>query len=296
MSFSRRLQQAAVKSSGAAPATPYPDSTNTGPAATTVFDNNGGSGWAPADFYGSASGTTWDGYIINCTYPMEFPAGDAGKTITFKNCVFNDGGVYWMVLNDVGMPNLIFDHCEFAGVGAANSANDAALNGSNMTLRYCNIHSCGDGMKIGSNIVFEYNWVHDLYVTGSSHNDGIQSLGTAGNGTEGSGAYIYHNFFDASNGATCITLSTGSASDMRDVLTEDNLLSCNGYSINGGYAAGVDTLSKVSDLVYRNNKLKNGTYLDGGGYPFTSTDSPVVVTGTTWYDGPNAGQPVWAGQ
>lgn len=273
--------------SGGGGSTVYPDATSTGPAASTSLDNNGGSGWAPADFYGSTDGAVWDGYIINCTYPMEFPAGDAGKTITFKNCVINDGGVYWMVLNDVGVPNLIFDHCEFAGVGASNSANDAALNGDNIIVRYCNIHSCGDGAKIGSNVVFEYNWIHDLYVTGTSHNDGIQSLGTGGNGTEGSGARIYQNFFDASNGATCITLSTGSASDMRDVLVEDNLFYCNGYAVNGGYAAGVDDVNKVSDIVYRNNKIKNGSFQPA----LTSVDSPVTVTGTTWYDGPNAGTP-----
>ena len=282
--FVRRLQRVPVKGGTSAP---YPSVSNTGPTSGTVLDDNGGSGWAPANFYGCADGTVWNGYVINCSYPIEFPAGDAGKTITFRNCTINDGGVYWMVLNDLGVPHLIFDHCEFIGAGAANPANDAALNGDNITVQYCNIHSCGDGAKIGSRVVYEYNYIHDLYVTGTSHNDGIQSLGTAGNGSEGSGALIYHNFFDASNGATCITLSTGSASDMRDVLVEDNLLYCNGYAVNGGYSAGVDNVSKVSDIVYRNNKIKYGSFTPA----LTSVDSPVVVTGTTWYDGPNAGQP-----
>ncbi len=258
----------------------YPNAANTG--TTGILS----SGWFPYDFYGSADGAIWEGYQISCTAPMEHPSGDAGKTITYRNCKFIDAGVYWMVLNENGA-NLVFEDCTFQGT-RTNPANDAAVNGSNLTLRRCNIFDTGDGMKIGNNILMEDCWIHDLYTREESHNDSIQSLGTSGNGTEGSGATFRHNFFDAFNGATCITLSTGSAAAMRDILVEDNLFYCNGVSVNGGYQSGVDDVSKVSNIIYRNNKAKAGCYTP----VFTSTDSPVVVSGTTWYDGPNAGLPV----
>jgi hypothetical protein len=261
----------------------YPDAGNTGvPAGTTLS-----TGWFQYDFYGSPDGKIWDGYDITCVAPLEFPTSDNGKTITFRNCRFRDGGVYWLVLNDNAV-NVVFEHCTFLGMGLDNAANDAALNGSNITMRYCDVSHTGDGMKIGSSVLVENSYFHDLTVTSSSHNDCVQSLGTGGNGTEGSGATFRHCTFDASNGATCVTLSTGSADSMKDLLFEDCLLSCDGIAITGGYQAGTDVLSKVSDIVYRNNKVKAGSHTP----VFTSIDSPVVVTGTTWYDGPNAGNPV----
>lgn len=270
---------------GYIPAAPagYPDASNSGvPSGTSLS-----TGWHQYDFYGLADGTVITARDITCTAPLEHPAGDAGKTITYRNCHFHDGGVYWMVLNQNGA-KLIFDHCTFEGVGANNSANDAAVNGSDLTLTGCNIFGTGDGLKIGSSVVIEDTWIHDLYVQAESHNDCLQSLGTGGNGTEGSGATVRHSTLDASNGATCITLSTGSADSMKDILVEDCLLWCDGISVTGGYDAARDVLSKVSDIVYRDNKVKYPSHTP----VFTSVDSPVVVTGTTWYDGPNAGLPV----
>ena len=260
----------------------YPDASNAGvPAGTSLA-----TGYNQSTGYGVASGTVILARDITCNAPMEHPAGDAGKTITYRNCRFTDGGVYWMVLGERGV-KLVFDHCTFRGVGASNPANDAALNGSDITLIGCDIYNTGDGVKIGSRVVIQDTWIHALYVQAESHNDSVQSMGTAGNGAEGSGARIVHNTLDASNGATCITLSTGSAESMRDILVEDNLFACNGVSVTGGYDAGRDSLSKVSNIIYRNNKLKQGSHTP----VFTSVDSPVVVSGTTWFDGPNAGLP-----
>lgn len=254
---------------------------NTGvPSGTTLSTN-----WEPGDFYGSNNGAVWTAYQIDCTYPMEFPLGDAGKTIKFKNCLIVDGGVYWTVLNERGV-KLIFEDCTFQGVGASNPANDALLNGSDITLIRCNIYGGGDGMKIASRNVIQDCFIHDLYVRPESHNDCIQSLGTSGNGTEGSGLLMTGTTLDASNGATCITLSTGSATDMRDILVEGNLLYSNGVCVNGGYQSGVDDPNKVSNIIYRDNWAK---------YPspmpiFTSVDAPVVSSGTRWFNGPDQGE------
>ena len=257
-----------------ASAADYPNSTNTGHSGTLS------TGWVQSDFYGSASGAVFTGLDIVCNAPMSFPTSDTGKTFTFRNCRFTDGGVYWLVLNENAV-NLVFEDCTFIGMGINNTANDAAINGSNMTLRRCDISQTGDGMKIGSSILVEDTWIHDLTVTASSHNDCVQSLGTAGGGVIGAGATFRHNFMDASNGATCVTLSTGAATDMRDLLFEDNLFACNGFSVTGGYEAGVDDPAKVSNIIYRSNKIKYGSYAPA----FTSVDSPVVVVGTlTWYD------------
>lgn len=258
--------------------TGYPDATTTGVAPGTTLST----GWFHNSFYGSPTGAVIEGRAIVCDSSLEHPTSDNGKTITYRNCRFT-GGAYWLVWNNDNPVHLIFEHCTFIGGG------DASLAASNVTLRYCDISGGGDGLKIGSAVVIENSFIHDLVVTPTSHNDCIQSLGTAGTGAEGSGLRITHSTLDGSNGEFCMTMSTGSASEMRDILVEDTLLLYQGnIAISGGYQNGTDSPSKVSNVIYRNNKIKAGS-----GLPvFTAVDSPVVVTGTTWLDGPNAGQPI----
>jgi hypothetical protein len=91
-----------------------------------------------------------------------------------------------------------------------------------------------------------------------------------------------------------VILSTGSADQIRDVLIENNLMRGGVYSVYGGYQAGTDTLSKISNIVIRNNAFSTTLYPYGGSSgPFTSVDAPAVShTGNYWFDGPNAGEAI----
>jgi hypothetical protein len=273
--------EASLGFSTASPSTGWPDAESTGAHGTLS------AGWDQYDFYGATDGQVFENYEINITAPMEFDASHAGRVITFRNCIFLDGGVYRLVLNEHGAI-LVFEDCTFICGGADNPANAEALNGSDITTLRCNIYNGGDGIKAGVNVKIYDTWIHDLYTQEGSHNDCVQIMGTQGDGTEGSGVHIRGSRLDAQNGATCITLSTGSAWGMKDILVEENLLYCNGIAVTGGYQAGVDNPDKVSNIIYRDNKVK----YPSGSPIFTSVDSPVVVTGTTWFDGPNAGEAV----
>lgn len=66
-----------------------------------------------------------------------------------------------------------------------------------------------------------------------------------------------------------------------------------GARIKGIAALGVDQLSKVSNIAITNNKFTTVVHPRSGAFgPLTSVSSPVVVTGNTWADGPNAGRPM----
>lgn len=276
----------------------HPTTSNVGLAGvgwtTANLNTNGGAGWRGYDFYGAANGTVFTGYDIHANGSvMEFPSSDAGKTITFRRCRIyagpdGDPWAYWGVLNENGV-NLVFEDCDMFG------GQDSIISGSSYILRRCRVHGGGDGLKwAGSGVVIEDSYI-DAYIDPSNpdpHADGAQTLGCSGGGVVGAGGTLRHNtFWMPAESTSCVILSTGSADQIRDVLIEDNLFRGGVYSVYGGYQSGVDTLSKVSNIIVRDNAFSTTLYASGGSSgPLTSVDSPAVShTGNTWYDGPNAG-------
>lgn len=253
------------------PSTGFPDATNTGVPAGVVLTPYTG----PARI---TTPTVIDGKHI--TVPLVITA--SAGTVTIKNSLLASDG-YWLILNDEGAKLTVTD-CELDGLG--NRSGDSAVAGYNKTIRRCNIHSTVDGLKIGSNDAVEDSYIHDLVVTADSHNDGVQSLGS-------DNVVIRHNTIVLKEGATsAILLSTGSADSMKHIRIEDNLLGGGAFTVYGGYEAGRDTLSKVSDVVITGNRITTSIHARGGAYgPFTSVDSPAVtMSGNVWHDGPKAGQ------
>lgn len=216
------------------------------------------------------------------TYPITIAAGR--NNVTFRRCKFQMQA-FWHILTDEGATGLLVEDCEFDGMD--DSGNDSAVSGYNYTLRRVNIHHTVDGIKIGSNSTIEDSFIHDLCREGSDpHNDGIQSLGT-------NASTIRGNTIIVPNGSTsAIILSTGSASAMKNVLIENNILGGGAYTVYGGYQAGVDNINKVSNIRIINNRISTRIFPKGGYYgPFTSVSAPVVLTGNVWHDGPKIGQP-----
>jgi len=254
-------------------ATGFPSASTTGvPAGTVLSAYTGGSKI-------TAAGTTITGKTI--TTPIEL--GPVAHNTTFRNCLFKMQA-FWHVLNEQGATNLQIIDCEFDGM--KDSGNDCAVSGGNYTLTRVNIHDTVDGLKVGSNVVVQDSYIHDLYITANSHNDGMQSLGTTS-------LTVRHNTIIVKDGATsCVILSTGSASDMRNVLIDNNLLAGGAFTVYGGYQSGSDVQSRVSNIAITNNRISTQIFARGGAYgPFTSVDSPVVMSGNVWHDGTKAGQP-----
>ncbi len=204
--------------------------------------------------------------------------------VTIKNsliastCFFN-------VLSDDGSTGIKLTDVEIDGRN--NTTSDSAVNGGGYTCLRCNIHGTVDGFKAGTDVTIKDSWIHDLAMTADSHNDGVQSLGTTR-------LTITGNTIVLADGATsAVILSTGSASDMRNISITDNLLGGGAFTVYGGYQAGTDAKAKVSNIAITDNRFSTKIHPKSGAYgPLTSDDSPVVATGNTWADGPNAGKPL----
>lgn len=269
--FSRRLQK--TYSEPTTGSSDYPNATNTGVPSGTILTNYTG----PSTI--TTAGTVIDSKII--TYGLDIQANN----VTIRNCLIQVDDAFFVILSDNGNTGFLIEDCEIDG--GDNTSGDSAVGGYNYTIRRCNIHSLVDGLKVGTNTIVQDCYIHDLSMFQDSHNDGIQCLGTTS-------LQILHNTIIVEDGATsAIILSTGSASDMRNILIDDNLMGGGAFTVYGGYQAGVDQLSKVSNIQITNNVFTTQIFPNSGAFgPLTSRSSPVVVSGNTWYDGPNAGQTI----
>ena len=272
---------AAVPEPAAAPTTD-PD-----PAPSTGFPSSASTGVRPGTSLSAYTGPsiiTRDGTVIDSkkiTSCLVIKADD----VTIKNSLLQSGGCFFNVLSDDGNKGLELTDVEIDGLG--NTTGDAAIGGGGYSCLRCDIHGTTDGAKAGDNVVFRDSYIHDLAMTGESHNDGIQSLGT-------DSLQIVHNTIVTPKGSTsAIILSTGSADQMRNVKIDNNLLGGGAYTVYGGYLAGTDSLSKIGNISITNNRFTTQVYPKSGAYgPLTSVSDPVNVSGNTWYDGPNAGKSV----
>jgi hypothetical protein len=256
----------------AAPAA-FPDATNTGvPAGTTLTAYAG-----PMTI--TTAGTVIDSKRITGCIVIK------ANNVTISRSLLQSNGCFFNVLSDNGNTGLKLTDVEIDGQN--NVTGDSAINGGGFTCLRCDIHGTLDGIKAQSNVVVQDSYIHDLAMTADSHNDGIQSLGTTS-------LQIRHNTIVVKDGATsAVILSTGSASDMRNVAIDSNLLGGGAFTVYGGYQAGTDTLSKVSNIAVTNNRFTTQIFPRSGAYgPLTSTSSPVVVSGNVWHDGPNVSKPV----
>ena len=244
--------------------------------------NTGTSGTLTA--YSGGSYLQTDGQVIENKLVTQGLVIQANN-ITIRNCKFASNGYYWLVLNEWGAgTNLLIEDCEFDGMQAA----DSCINAFNATIRRCNVYGGYDGIKAGSGVLIEDCYIHDPAILGADpHCDGIQCLGT-------NSLTIRHNTITMPVGSTsCVILSTSSADVMQNVLIDNNKMAGGVYSVYAGYQAGSDDISKVANISVTNNKFSTQFFANGGSSgAITSRDSPVVVTGNVWYDGPNAGTPV----
>ena len=289
-------QLAAMGTPGAAPSptappTPPSPSPSPKPAQPTAAD---GAPAGPAST-GVPDGTTLTAYTGPSTITAAGTVIDAKKittclvikadNVTIKNSLLQAGGCFFNVLSDDGSTGLTLTDVEIDGQN--NKTGDSAVSGGGYTCLRCDVHGTIDGFKAGTDVTIKDSWIHDLAMTADSHNDGIQSLGTTKLAITG-------NTIVLADGATsAVILSTGSASDMRNITISGNLLGGGAFTVYGGYAAGTDTKSKISNIAITDNRFSTKIHPTSGAFgPLTSTDAPVSVSGNTWADGPDAGRSV----
>ncbi|GAA3579194.1 hypothetical protein GCM10022197_40850 [Microlunatus spumicola] len=256
------------------------------PAPSNGFPDAGSTGvptGVSLSAYTGPSTITRDGTVIDgkkITSCLVIKADD----VTIKNSLLQSGQCFFNVLSDEGNTGLTLTDVEIDGQG--NTGGDSAINGGGYTCLRCDIHGTVDGLKAQSGVVVRDSFIHDLAQSRDSHNDGIQTLGTTS-------LKILHNRIVIGGSATsAIILSTNAADQIRNVQIDGNLLGGGAYTVYGGYDSP-SVAGKVSNIAITNNRFTTAIFAKSGAFgPLTSADSPVVVSGNTWYDGPNAGQTV----
>ncbi|TFC07184.1 hypothetical protein E3O42_00100 [Cryobacterium adonitolivorans] len=202
----------------AAPAVAAPAQSGTWPtAATTGYP--AGTNLKPSDgITVTTDGAVYDGVEFNGDVTIE------ANNVTIRNSKVN-GRI------DIRAPyaNLLVQRVEIAGPGAGYTTKYPGIGYDNFTADGVNIHGWGDGAMFDSNVTIKNSWIHDIPVSGDSHNQAILSLG-------GPNFTIVNNRLDAGNeGNFTAALSFLNQWDaFTNTLVQGNLFNGGGYCVYGG--------------------------------------------------------------
>lgn len=191
----------------------YPDATNTGVPSGVALTPSG-------SITVTTNGAIIDGLDISGQIVVN------ADNVTIRNCRITSSDYYPI---DYARAGLLIEDCEIIGTADAVTA---AVSFDNYTIRRCNIGGTTDGLKANSDVVIEDCYIHDLRVSGGSHNDGIQSTG-------GSNVTVRHNTIDTGDAGVAIQFGS---SDTGWLVT-DNLIHSSGWAFNGGAGTSNDTFT-----------------------------------------------------
>ena len=141
------------------------------------------------------------------------------ENVTVRN-VWVYGTGPWTVFVEEGSATF-----EYVEIGHPDFPGERGIGGDNVTARYLDIHHVEDGIKLDSNSLYEYVYVHDLdTLAAGPHADAVQADGGAKN------SVIRNSFLDSTG-----PLGTGSASIIlkSDLGPIDNIRIEDTY-LNGG--------------------------------------------------------------
>ncbi|GAB3152397.1 hypothetical protein GCM10027290_43000 [Micromonospora sonneratiae] len=139
--------------------------------------------------------------------------------------------------------NLVVEDVEING----NRKGSTAVCCADYTLRRVNIHSVGDGPRLGDRTNVVDSWIHDLTRVGNSHNDSLQTTG-------GADIVVRHNRLDTYNASTRDPMNACLMIGSTIVPLVDNLLFEGNYCNGGNYSIGIRTDLTASNVVIRDNK------------------------------------------
>jgi hypothetical protein len=162
-----------------------------------------------------------------------------------------------------GFRNAVIEDTEIDGLGSGST--NAAVGFENYTLRRVNIHNIGEGPHMGTDVLIEDSYVHDLASCDICHNDAIQSSGALN-------VVLRHNtFINDAMGKNAVVRIATEQSDSNNFLVENNLLDGGNYAVQVrsqgyGFPKGVRVI---------NNRIVP-TWRFG---PFDITDGTIQASG-----------------
>ena len=212
-----------------------PDASNTGvPSGVTLA--------ASGSITASTAGQVIEGKLFNGGQ-----VAVAASNVIIRKCKFAGNGSSSCAVT-IRSGNVTIEDCEFSG-----GYDDAAVIGANYKLLRCDISGMpSDGLKIGSNVLIEKNWLHDFRPVSGAHGDGAQIQDGVTN------VIIRGNHIDCGTGtgfnAALFLCPDFGPNTNGPLMVEDNLLGGGGftmYCVDGGNGK-----YRISNITIRNNKFK----------------------------------------
>ncbi|MCE7006464.1 hypothetical protein LWC34_27080 [Kibdelosporangium philippinense] len=195
----------------------YPDASNTG--------------WQPTGVKLTTAG-------VNLTADAEFQINEPGAVIDGKDirgCVSikaNNVKIkrsrvrcdsYFPIRVYDGFKGAVIEDTEIDGLNSGTT--NAAVGFDHYTLRRVNIHSLGEGPHMGTNVLIENSYVHDLASCDICHNDAIQSSGALN-------VVLRRNtFINDATGKNAVVRIATEQGDSKNFLIEDNLLAGGNFAV-----------------------------------------------------------------
>lgn len=172
----------------------------------------------------------------------------AANNVTIRNTlVRTDTPTYPIHVTD-GVTGALIEHVEVDNMGSTGKG--IYFDGGSGTVRYANIHSAEDGIRISADdVTVEYSYIHDLFRHEGGHHDSIQIRRGDDITLRGNNLQIYVASTDDPMNAALQIGSLVGDDPISNLLVEDNLMNGGNFTINGGGRGEVDS------AVYRGNRF-----------------------------------------
>ena len=219
-------------------------------------------------------GTVVDGLDITGTLEI------SADNVTVRRTRIRSDGDNWVVVwIEEGRTGIVIEDCEIDGLGKSGWPDGGAtgIQGEGVTVRRCDIHHVSDGMKSGSNVVFEDNWVHDLAASGEPHYDGFQLTGDVGD------IAIRHNTISVPDQTGAVNLGN-TFGPIWNVVIDRNVLAGGTYTV---YVDGKFSSDPITGVSVTNNRfgwhqyghvlVRDVTLAASSGNVDDKTGAPVVI-------------------
>lgn len=188
----------------------YPDATNTGVPAGVSLTSSG-------SITVTQDGAVVQNMLVNGQIVVR------ANNVTIKDTRIISGDYYPI---DYSASGLLVQDSEIIGTSGDVTA---GMSFSDYTARRVEITGTSDGFKADANVLIEDCYVHGLYVSASSHNDGVQTTG-------GSNVRLNHNTFKLGDqdGINAIVQFGTEGSQNSNWTITNNLLDGGGWMFNNG--------------------------------------------------------------
>lgn len=255
----------------------WPDASNTGVPAGRTLTPSGA-------FTVTQDGAVVDGLDIDGCLVVR------ANNVTIQNTRVRQNGSCFGGAIDVGygQHGILIRDVEVDG--RRMNAAATLVGNSGYTCLRCNVHDGGQGFHLNYNVTIIDSYVHDLWGSGTTHNDGILTNG-------GAHFVIRHNNIacdvrapgNASTGGGCTgaVVLLGDFSSVQDVIIDNNLINGGAYALYAG-SLPEKPFAHADNIRITNNKFgrlifpKSGIYGPVTGYEAAAPGN--VFSGNTWAD------------